>query len=402
MDVPIIDTLQRLLQRDARARVLIRDASDTWKSGKLWRVEAETLTDVPDGNVCRFHPELMKKAVEPCDAIPELRLAIGIYQDGIEPCNTLGYAKGKHKVVCFYYTIINLPPRLRFALSMMQMFTLTNAETMKRYGAARILSGVDSGGVVHSDELSCFKQQMDRLSGGVVIDVPRDGEIPVGSSRMEKVRIRAFLVLVQADYEARMQMLPFMDGVGAHQNCAHCNFQSRRKNANKPTLFENQREGAIDETGLLTLRKIETVQEDVAALRKLEPTLSKEKRSEHTRNTGVSKTVYALDPAYLLNVNPIRMSTQDFMHVEGDGNIMYEASQMFYVHIRVHKFYTYDALVCAFQEYDFPPGHRIPPPHVGVTKGTQEGNPYANAHVHWSASQAFHFVSYRCVLVRTS
>lgn len=119
------------------------------------------------------------------------------------------------------------------------------------------------------------------------------------------------------------------------------------------------------------------------------------------QRTGVRKPIYALDPEYLPFVDGIRMSFEDLMHIEGSsGNINYEASQMFYMHMRVgdgssargrRGYYDYDDLVTRWGNYPFPPSQHVPVPLPSVIKGTKAGRPHSSGGLHWSASQAFHF-----------
>jgi len=128
--------------------------------------------DIMDGDNARFHPHLMRPAT--AEEANDLRIGIGIYQDGIEPCNPLGHARGKHKVVCYYYNVANLPARLRNSLTHLQLITVVKASTQKTVGAARVLSGVSSDGVVHSEDTHCFAAQMKQLADGVSIVLPND------------------------------------------------------------------------------------------------------------------------------------------------------------------------------------------------------------------------------------
>ena len=216
-----------------------------------------------------------------------------------------------------------------------------------------------------------------------------------------------------ADYEARMEMLPFSNGPSAIQDCHICNRRQRTSNAYVQTAYDlstdyylraqnkgkRAREAAAqlaphevpiqDETGSWTLRTMNQVHADMKKLKNIKGATA---IREYTREHGVAKTVYALSPDYIPGFH-LRMAGQDLMHVEGSsGNISYEGNQMFYVHIRNQEYYTYDELVDAFESYTFrPASHRVPPPYASVTKGTEDSRPYAGGKLHYSASQCFHF-----------
>ena len=61
--------------------------------------------------------------------------------------NPIGFGKSENKYECCYAAIVNLPPRLRFNMDVIQLLELTNAKAFKAYGAARILSGVNPAGI---------------------------------------------------------------------------------------------------------------------------------------------------------------------------------------------------------------------------------------------------------------
>ena len=116
--LPISETLIRRLQHCRRTRDLCIESSDKWKTGDLFQQSElggclnrrgcagiarglpqvtspdtchcalylcavpDTIADITDARVCRFHERLFKKAT-PAEQ-NQLRLAIGIYDDGIE------------------------------------------------------------------------------------------------------------------------------------------------------------------------------------------------------------------------------------------------------------------------------------------------------------------------------
>ena len=78
--------------------------------------------------------------------------------------NPIGFGKSENKYECCYAAIVNLPPRLRFNMDVIQLLELTNAKAFKAYGAARILSGVNPAGIAVDDEN--FAADMRRLEEG--------------------------------------------------------------------------------------------------------------------------------------------------------------------------------------------------------------------------------------------
>lgn len=135
VDVPVPATLERLLQHDPYARDLILRASEQYKQGDMHCVESEWLNDITDGSIARNHPHLLRAASP--DEVDDVRIGLIVYYDDVEVCNPLGVAKGKHSIGCFYYAIINLPPRLRMSKNCVQLFSLASSKALKQYGAAR-------------------------------------------------------------------------------------------------------------------------------------------------------------------------------------------------------------------------------------------------------------------------
>jgi len=405
----VVSTLSRLLQYNPVAREHCIATSTEWKKGTLWKQQAEVIADVTDGNNCRFHPHLMRPATDLESR--DIRIGIGFYGDGIEPCNLVGPSRGKNKTMNWYYRVFNLPVRIRDAMPMLQLCTISTASTYKAAGPSRILAGVDTDGQVHSSETSCFKMQMDLLHKGVPIELPSST-----GTGVERWTLKAWTVNFAADYEARMQVLPFSDGVNAHRECHACDREQHSKVAYKAMSWARVSRPALpskrgrdsrpctsqydqwkdDRPGApFHLRTDEQVRQQVATLKSKDTAAA---RKEFTRATGVAKQLYALADINCFDI--IRMCTNDLMHVEGSsGNLSHEAAQMFYAHTRTHKYYTFDELCASIDKYDFPRGHAVGAPLPAVIKGTTDGQPHAGTTVHWSASQTFHFAIHSVAII---
>mmetsp|Transcript_41817 Transcript_41817/g.103935 ORF Transcript_41817/g.103935 Transcript_41817/m.103935 type:complete len:497 (+) Transcript_41817:852-2342(+) len=311
----------------------------------------------------------------------------------------------------WYYRVFNLPVRIRDAMPMLQLCTISTASTYKAAGPSRILAGVDTDGQVHSSETSCFKMQMDLLHKGVPIELPSST-----GTGVERWTLKAWTVNFAADYEARMQVLPFSDGVNAHRECHACDREQHSKVAYKAMSWARVSRPALpskrgrdsrpctsqydqwkdDRPGApFHLRTDEQVRQQVATLKSKDTAAA---RKEFTRATGVAKQLYALADINCFDI--IRMCTNDLMHVEGSsGNLSHEAAQMFYAHTRTHKYYTFDELCASIDKYDFPRGHAVGAPLPAVIKGTTDGQPHAGTTVHWSASQTFHFAIHSVAII---
>ncbi len=66
-------------------------------------------------------------------------LVFQIYSDEVELANPLGSKKGKHKVVLFYWTLLNLPPLWRSKLKCIQLLGVINAKLLKQCGSQSFL-----------------------------------------------------------------------------------------------------------------------------------------------------------------------------------------------------------------------------------------------------------------------
>lgn len=69
----------------------------------------------------------------------ESGIALGLYIDDFEICNPLGTSKKKHKVCGIYWVILNLPIRLRSALSSIYLAALCKTVHIKQYGYSKVL-----------------------------------------------------------------------------------------------------------------------------------------------------------------------------------------------------------------------------------------------------------------------
>jgi len=73
VEIPVIATLERLLQYDAFLRKTIIGASDVFKSGALLNGSPpNVLTDMIDGTVARSHPHFLRQAT--ADEVEDVRI----------------------------------------------------------------------------------------------------------------------------------------------------------------------------------------------------------------------------------------------------------------------------------------------------------------------------------------
>ena len=140
VSLSVIDATIRLLQEDRLVRDAMVAKSDEWKRGTAWKQpESECLDDIDKGSVMRNHPHLMRPAVDGEER--DLRVAVMLYADEVETVDT-GYAKSKHKLLTIQATYANLPIKLRFDHSVIQLLGIARHPAVMRWKQAGVFAGV--------------------------------------------------------------------------------------------------------------------------------------------------------------------------------------------------------------------------------------------------------------------
>ena len=119
--VSIIESLQDMLTNDRLAKILIKKPSYN-REGVYY--------DVCDGNHYKNSSFFQK---------PHPVFSIIIFQDAVEICNPLGNRSGKHKLVNFYWTLLNIPPQLRSKLHSMKLFAMVSKPNLDKYSFYEVL-----------------------------------------------------------------------------------------------------------------------------------------------------------------------------------------------------------------------------------------------------------------------
>jgi hypothetical protein len=89
-----------------------------------------------------------------------------------QSCNVLGPSKSIHKEMGCQLAIGNLCTLERFKPDNILLPVLTNTNTYKKHGMARVISAVDKEGKQHDEP--CFASDMRELDIGVEIKIPDD------------------------------------------------------------------------------------------------------------------------------------------------------------------------------------------------------------------------------------
>lgn len=146
VDIKVEDALNRLLQDP----VLLLDATRHHPSF------SGEIRDVRDSYAWRTH--VLTTHVEN----PWYFL---LYSDEVEVCNPIGVWRGKHKIVFFYWSLLNLSLQHRYTpLSNIQLSSMTRAKTLASLGACTVVSGLQEGDEWPND--NSFGGCMRRFSDG--------------------------------------------------------------------------------------------------------------------------------------------------------------------------------------------------------------------------------------------
>lgn len=178
--VPIIKTLKVILSNKKNRERIFKDYAS----------KDDVLRSCFDGSKFKEHPFLRKhKNV----------VLILLFYDELEITNSLGSKTIIHKLACFFFQLLNLPPEVSSELSSIHLLILAHADDLKKPGAFKKV-------------LASFIKDMKKLSSeeGVVIEL--DGEPFV---------LRAVLMSLTADTPAAHDLLGFL-GASARHFCRLC------------------------------------------------------------------------------------------------------------------------------------------------------------------------------------
>jgi len=104
-----------------------------------------------------------------------------------------------------------------------QLFAVSKYTAYAKYGATRVLCGVNpiDGHVL--EPTGTFAADMRRLAQGIRIEIP----CMDSASGRRTVRLKAYVIGCAADYPAAASLTPFMESTSAHRFCRQCNIDGR-------------------------------------------------------------------------------------------------------------------------------------------------------------------------------
>ena len=218
----------RRLNHDTEFRKKVVAKSDELKRGDKFETLPDTLEDILDGVAARWHPHLHRPATE--DEMHDVRIAQLEQVDDLELCNPLGVARSLHKQCGVQTACLNLSDAERFTMDNIMLTVLARASVYKKYGMARVLSGVDKDGKQHDE--ACHARDLQRLDKGVWGLIPDD---KLGGMRW--ICLKVWTLTIAADDPAKKSLTPFVESCKAHRNCNVCTFHAKGDKAGRPFSF---------------------------------------------------------------------------------------------------------------------------------------------------------------------
>ena len=161
------------------------------------------------------------------------------------------------------------------------------------------------------------------------IDIPDDER-----GGMKRVRLRAWIIVVGADYPAAQSLLPFMESPRAHRFCRGCDVDQSDDVANRPFSFLRRSAHQCAGAGRKRARTPVWVERAWEALRARLAEMKaagKAPGSKEFSELGLNKLAFAFDPQYIPHVHPIKIAPQDLLHLFPDGLLRSEGAWLFYV-----------------------------------------------------------------------
>ena len=377
------------MQEDPRAWEQIQRTQEEWSRNPPAKgTSATVIADITDGSVFRDHPEFGQNLRLGKEGEP-FQLGIGLYYDGVETANVLGYARGKHSIGCIYICLINLDKAIRMSRPYIMPVTIVLESDMRRYGAAMVLSGANSTtGEILPSHWSSFGAQMRQLHeyNGVEWDVP----VVLGGIR--KQAFRAHLLVVCADFPAKGKLTPCAESTSAAIPSIGSNWDHTDPDAYKPFSFLRtvNLEGKPI-SNRWKLRTLAQVESDIqTATSKLKMQLA-----------GLQKKVYALQPSLVPLADFTVMAPEDPMHGEPDGNLRRSGYRTIYNMGRAWGV-TCEQVNGAIRSYNWPPGDRPPDLHESIMKGAKGGMPDPDGKWRYSASQGLKFSKHSVAMLQNA
>lgn len=200
-DLPLEETVQRQLYMDpAFASYFTTD----W--GSLPRAPDGQYHNIQDGSVAQEHPELGKQ-----DYTGPSRTGWALYGDALELAETVGTARGKHKVVLYYATCLNQPGHMRNELDYIFLVAvvLNKDQVHKDVGIQNV---IDPGDGLAGTSFAASMRRLDRTDGSKFY-------VPAPAGSFVPRNFRGWLLIISADALAAAEFVGTKGSFGPKVKC---------------------------------------------------------------------------------------------------------------------------------------------------------------------------------------
>jgi hypothetical protein len=136
-DMPLKETLERVLKHNALVLTDIMKASELWEAAAAVAPANVVFSDFYHGHAFKTHRGFSSGPI----AENEVRLPIMFYGDGVTVANPIGVYRNNSKVMLMYWVILSVRPEHRLSLHNIHLATIAMENHIAWYGAERVVSG---------------------------------------------------------------------------------------------------------------------------------------------------------------------------------------------------------------------------------------------------------------------
>ena len=115
------------------------------------------ISDIKDGRKYKLNPFFRG---------PDESYALMLYSDAVELCNPIGFARGRNKIVCVYFTLLEIPKYQRSSVKRLQLCAVYKEKLTKKYN--------------YDEILKCLRDDLVDMENGMLIQKPVARSIKVG------------------------------------------------------------------------------------------------------------------------------------------------------------------------------------------------------------------------------
>ena len=289
--------------------------------------------------------------------------------------NPLGYARGKHQLGVFLFSLVNLDPTVRTTPGYIQIAGIVLESDVKKFGPLVTFAGIDPTTMKPDPALWATPgAQMRTLDAGVPMTLLGSDPTPV----------HGWMLIFIGDMLALHKLNPFVETPSAYCPCRRCDWDTRLPEAYAPYHYLTP-----DTPRRWKLYTTEFVEAQIAHIR----TLSKKDAAPRMQDMGLNTLEHALSPQYLPHFRYVEGCPQEEMHNEDDGLLRAENYQCLNVLFRKWKKFgklTLDAFNARMADWNWQ-STPVPPLHTSVLEGAKGGVPSPGAHLRNTASQTVEF-----------